>query len=97
MSFTSKRLASSKPRKPLLAARYKRPPRTEFACLVGHEALEQGELQELTYGFWYLGTDDRGLPLYCCEESITPDGENAIQFYPILDNYWRGANPPHKK
>lgn len=96
MSFTSKSSASSETEKPLLAAR-QRPPRTEFACLVGHEALEQGELLELTYGFWYQGTDDRGLPLYCCEESIAPDGENAIQFCPILDNYWRGANPPHKK
>lgn len=84
--------ASSETGKPLLAAR-QRPPRTEIACLVGHEALKHGELQELTYGFWYQGTDDRGLPLYCCEESIAPDGENAIQFYPILDNYWRGSQP----
>jgi hypothetical protein len=87
--FSSKRLASSKPRKPLLAAR-QRPPRTEFACLVGHEALEQGELLELTYGFWYEGTDDRGLPLHCCEER---DVIGTIHRYPILDNYWRGAQP----
>ncbi len=94
MSFTSKSsAASSKPRKPLLAARRKRRPRTEFACLVGHEALEQGELQELTYGFWYQGTDNRGLPLYCCEEDITPDGEDTIRCYKIQDNYWRGAQP----
>lgn len=96
MSSTSKSSqssASSSLSGSLLAARRKKPPRTEFACLVGHEALERGELLELTYGHWYQGTDDRGLPLHCCEESIAPDGENAIQFYPILDNYWRGAQP----
>lgn len=73
---------------PDVAAR-RRPPRTEFACLVGHEALFQGELQELTYGFWYEGTDDRGLPLRCCEEGPTID--DPIRRYPILDGYWRGA------
>lgn len=74
---------------PAVAAR-RRAPRTEFACLVGHEALEQGELLDLTYGFWYEGTDDRGLPLYCCEEGETID---TIHRYPILDNFWRGAQP----
>jgi hypothetical protein len=37
---------------------------SELACLIGHEALDEGEISEPTFGFEYADEDDRGLPVY---------------------------------
>jgi len=72
----------------------KRHSQTEFACLVGHEALHQGKLSTPTYGYWYEGSDDRGLPTYFCgEDDCSPDESPIIVLYKFEDNYWRGTQP----
>lgn len=51
----------------------------EFACLIGHEALQQGLVKEPIPGYKYFGSDDRGLP----------KGIQSEFFYdwrPLLDN-----------
>ena len=36
----------------------------EFACLIAHDALCEGELLDASSGYYFLGEDDRGLPIY---------------------------------
>jgi hypothetical protein len=38
-------------------------PATKFACLVGHPALKNGVLQDPPAGHYYVGSDDRNLPV----------------------------------
>lgn len=37
-------------------------PHSPLVCLIGHEALFEGELIEPTPGYTYAGMDERGLP-----------------------------------
>ncbi len=51
-------------------------PHTPLACLIGHEALFEGELIEPTPGYTYAGMDDRGLPTHFQAEADGEDWES---------------------
>ena len=42
----------------------------ELACLIGHEALHEGELREVPFGYDYAGEDDRGFPIWFVDEDL---------------------------
>jgi hypothetical protein len=50
-------------------------PHSPLACLIGHEALFQGEVLEPTPGYEYTGTDSRGLPIHLQAEGDQEEWE----------------------
>ena len=50
-------------------------PHSPLACMIGHEALFEGEVLEPTPGYEYAGIDERGLPIHLQAEDDQEEWE----------------------
>ena len=53
---------------------------SEFACLIGHQALRKGELLEPKPGCEYTEKDDRGLPIWIVFKNSNRRWLNGVHY-----------------